>query len=37
MEGHDVRVYVLESTGLYGMSGNCETSHSFSGGERISS
>jgi hypothetical protein len=28
MEGHDVRVYVLESTGHYGMSENCETSHS---------
>jgi hypothetical protein len=27
MEGHDVRVYVLESTGHYGMSENCETSH----------
>ena len=30
MEGHDVRVYVLESTGLNGMSENCETSHSVS-------
>ena len=27
MEGHDVRVYVPESTGLNGMSENCETSH----------
>jgi hypothetical protein len=27
MEGHDVRVYVPESTGLNGMSQNCETSH----------
>jgi hypothetical protein len=29
MEGHDVRVYVPESTGLNGMSQNCETSHTY--------